>query len=589
MPNSQQPPVQIDPDTGVQLVPGDMPEWSDFARLVEPAALRPFVAGHAGRVLLAGPVSALLLGAIDAERVDVVLRGRPDAEAVVPLLGGRGQVYCGSVDGFAPFAPADGYDLVVALGGPDQLCGTDTTGLTDAELLRLVAGFVGADGRLVAGANNGAGLQHLVSADPRGLVDDEDAWQVGGEGYARRGLFLAELDTALGDAGLAAPELFGVYPHVSTPRFVASAQSLRTGGEAGSLARSLGARLAPAVYADRPLLGDPADLLDRTLESGLGLELAPGWLVWAARSQEAAVPDIALSWGESEQSPWAQRHVVARSGEHQVSWLGAGAPDTVGDGLRRDLMGAPVPAGELLEVLLRRECAARSHVGIRRLVVRYAEWVRSEWQETGRRVVAIPAGTVVLQDGSLALADPSWRVERDVSGTGAFVAGLLAFARGLEASAAPHPWNLSASADTICTSMAAMAGHVVTETDLADAATLLSELTPAGLVPAGDLPVAGLTGYRELLALVSEQALELREQQSRLTWLEGHLRRRDRENRDLEKTLRKYSGSISYKAFEASRRPRQKAKRVIVAQAKKHVSTDTFDRARSLRDRIRDR
>jgi hypothetical protein len=306
-----------------RLIGGEMLLWSDLSGEHGPgpvsgAAVTPLLAAARGRVLVAGPHDPALLDALPSGTdVTVLVRGVPDAEQLArrPEL----TVLCG---GPAKLTAEPAFDTIVALAGLERLGTAESDELTWAETLGLLRSALTSDGVLILGAENPMGMRRLV-APPRVLTDAD--WTPGYD--ETRPTSPETLRAALGLASRA----YAVYPELLRPETVLPAGATGGASEA-AVERALASTAAEAVV-------DPVPLALDAVRNGLGLALAPAWIVVAARD-ESLLPDVVAAppgTGETMERlvlRAAARRDLPRVRELLTAWQGGDA--------------AGVPAGQVL-------------------------------------------------------------------------------------------------------------------------------------------------------------------------------------------------------------------------------------------------
>ena len=232
------------------------------------------------RILLVGPRASRLLEDLPADaEVDVLVRGLPDARHLAALSGMRhaGAVHCGGLD---RFHPQEGYDVVVALDGPDVLISPDSPGMGHAAVLQLLGRWLGGDGTLVAAVANELGFDRQFRLQVREALDSDDQWHRGATGFDTRALYHRELDGALGAAALQPLALYAGFPAADTLSLLVAGE-LVDDPVVGSTAAGVAARMVQAHFSRQPSLVDAYEMALRLFDSGLALEFAPVWLVVA--------------------------------------------------------------------------------------------------------------------------------------------------------------------------------------------------------------------------------------------------------------------------------------------------------------------
>ena len=533
--------------SAVRLIGGEMLTGSDPAASSTVDATVLSLIGdalpRAGRVLLAGPHDQGLVTALTVRglAVDLLLRRLPDAREEYRRAGEAGEgadvrVFCGGLDRLT----GDTYNAVLAFDGTDRLCGPDSPPLSREALIRLLARLVAPAGLLALVVPNGLGVTRLA-----GLTKPADG--VAG---------LRRVAEALGDAGLRTGPALAVYPG-----FVAH-EALLADADDGLAA--LVAAACAAGYAERQVLSDPAELARDAVRHGLGVRLAPAWLVLAARGAEPPTArEGALETDRQTLPFWSTPQLITRgSGGLRREPLDP-RPRTLAH-LRRDpaALKGPLPAGRTLEESLLTACAAEDLAEVRALVRRYLRWLRdgavdgswrAVWSDdapgTGQLCPAVKMlstlDTVLDADGAPVPVDPSWVAELPVPAELVLIHALQRFSYRLLAGGHAHPWPAGVSPDRLAVTLAATAGVTVSPRDLA-AATAFAVYLEGPLQDAtgtGDAvryarlrerwaadPGRGAVaprGYREALATIGTLSAELAEARAQIKWLDATIADRD--------------------------------------------------------------
>ncbi|MFW5474973.1 hypothetical protein ACOCJ5_16815 [Knoellia sp. CPCC 206450] len=519
-------PHEIDPGSGVRMVGGEIPEWSDLTPDATPAAVERLVVGAAerlapgARVLLAGMPSARLRDRLpDALDVSVLVRGLPDARAladgsgssvggtpsVEPARSGMA-VIAGALDRL--HAAGDTFDLVVALGGPEATLAPDSTTPGARSWLRVVRELAGAGGAVVASVANPAGLDRLVGV---GRPDGDEAWASVGDQHEE------PLALATFEAGW---DVLAAYPSLEEPDLVVSAKDIATSTGAGQLAvRALAAHLD-----EREKVRDVWSTATTLLDTGLGLALAPAWVVVRGGAPEAPAPAV------------------------------------------------PAEA-QLVESRLREAVASRSHNRTRAVVTAYAAWLAGlsdstkPTDSTGAAHPEAPSET----HPATSSADL-----RDVLVDGAGVHSLVDGAAPAVAGGDDLERALTDFAERVCADGTARLWVAPTPAlVLADLLSMVGATSGTSSAPAASgaeaaahpsEPINGLDAIDDADARpspTSRQALLLRlrsaeeslgETRRQVTWLEGTLRARDRRIRTLERAI-SVESSAAYKVVHQLGRP----------------------------------
>lgn len=594
---------------------GDMGAWSDIR---DPGASRgvaalvaPIVsAKKPRRVLLLGPVASLLLPLVpQSTQVEVVVRGRLDAQSASDLGGLHRElrIVCGGFDRYEPVEP---FDLIVALGGPQRVIGFDTPGISYAAMTQKLVGMLADSGVMVLDGWNEVGVHQQLSTSPREQRQElNENWVVGAEGFDRRDLYLGEFENLLQESGLTIAKEYGVFPDPELP-WVFAARQVIDGRAPHSFVTQLTARSVAHAYSDQPVLVEPVGYATRMLEAGLGFQLAAGWLAIAGRGDalQFDAPDIVhCESGMAYQ--WARVTTVGvgenAKVEVKVAWANGSTDVEVSEGdIQRTIQPVNQESGVLLQDELREACAGGRHEPIRDLIRRYYAWLKDEasWQQRGNshKYFAVPDNVTIRNDGSLELFDPSWTRSIELTVDNAFVHGVRDFARKLLASASPHPWRSSISADELTRTLASMVGVgvsgalvdgiaeqevaaelVVSGRQATDSEELEEwiirnrEATATGLLT----PAATAVGYRELFAHDRQMSRAVNTMEAQIGWLEGTMKLRDRRIRELEAQIARIERTMMYQAGRAMGAPRRMATTMAMDRAVDSVPPSIRDRA----------
>ncbi len=489
----------------------EMRGGSDGPGHVGPAVL-PLLApmpGPGARVLIAGPVDDALVSGLrrDGYEVSVQLRSLEDAEAAAARLPAGVRVACGSLQRIG-----ERFDVVVALGGLDHLAGADAPIEDWPAALDILAGTVADGGLLAAIVRNDLGIGRLTTADITATHRDD----------AFAGSH-ADVVRWLSRTGLAAEAEIALFPDTADPTVLVHGSLF---GPADSTLAALVGGAYRTAETDPALLSDPRRLARDSVRHGLGLELAPGWLIVARRpdgvtaarpATETPVAGVVLTDPE-HRAFGSIPQVVTRSADG--SWsrarLPGGAPPRLTHATiarRPELLDGRLPTGQSFEELLLRATGRHDMLELRELLGRYARWlgVTTDWLDgtagpardcPPERVFGVPDNLV--DDGAdLSCFDPSWRVIAPVRADVAFLCGLRRFAGRVLAGARPHPWVSYQSPDRLAARLATMVGLAATEADLDAAAELdvaASALLGAVAVP---LTAAAIAAHPVIVPIVA--------------------------------------------------------------------------------------
>ncbi|GAA4209431.1 hypothetical protein [Actinocatenispora rupis] len=522
-----------------------------------------------GRVLVAGRHDDSLLTAL-ADRglaVDLVLRNLPDARAARTRLAASGvRVLCGGLDRLPP--DGSGYAAVIALDDPAALYGPDSPPRRWADTVALLAALAAPGAPALLLVRNGLGLDRLTGVAAASDTDVPPG--------------LAAVRTALAAAGLRTGSVLAAYPGL-----VAEETALAAAGD--GVASLVAAACLPGPA---PVLTDPAPLARDAVRHGLGVALAPAWVVLTCRADDdrptptaapTARPGIVLA-DRGVPDFWAVPQLLQRDadGGWRRAPLSADTAPRALDHLTRDpsTLDGPVPAGVPLRDLLVAAAAADDLVTARELVRAYREWLladgtdgdwRAVWagDETGHGPLAAPGKAVADLSGVLlgpdgpALADPSWSTTLAVPVDLVFLRALQRFCYELVAGGHRHPWPVGVSPDRLAVTLAATAGVAVSARDLAAAAAYAVHLDePRAPADGGDAkryaelrerwsadPGHGTvppTGYAEAVRLVGSLTAELADARAQIRWLDDSVAERDRRLGELGTLRRSVTYRIGY-------------------------------------------
>ncbi|MDT5039302.1 MAG: hypothetical protein QOE51_287 [Actinoplanes sp.] len=524
--------------TGVTLIGGEMPDWSDRGPDDRPAVggavlaeiLRRIAPGG-GRVLVAGPHDDTLIEALGT-RAEVVCLVRSEVDAV--RLARRGvPVLCGTL---AKLTEADRYDVVVALDGLDRLCSVEGAQLDWADGVQVLRRVLRPGGSLLLAVENELGVHRLVDRSAPTSAHGPGDWRPVGEFDETRPGNPTRLAARLSTDGLAVTWVAAAWPVPSEPTLLATPNALRD-GPVGALSAAAAAAVGSA-YAGRPVLSDPRRLAAAAVRGGLGAEFASSWIVLAHRAPrptlEFAPPPVLLGDGpvveltRDRDGGWV-RTVVSTGVNTAVS---AEASTTVSTRAGRDAGGltGPLPKGRLLEELLLAACLRHDLRTARRLLT---GWALSAGAGTFDNVL-VDGHTFALLDPSRAPVSPAAAVRR--------------FAETLLSGGYAHPWASATDLGSLAAVLSAAAG--LDELPLQRASSgPADELPPrpAESGPAFDSLREHFDSVREQ----EEQLRRLREQladaDARATWFAAELAGRDAELRRARLQIKAFSGKIGYR------------------------------------------
>lgn len=369
------------------------------------------------------------------------------------------RVVCGPLAEFRPPAGEPLFDLALLVGVLEYAGGVAGGGDGAAALLSQVSSLLAPSGVLVLAIENQLGLKYLLGAPEDhlgqpwvGIGDYPGSHGV--RTWARR-----PLACLLENAGFAAQRFFFPFPDYKLPRTLLSEAAYDH----------------PAELVDRLVRdpgGSPAVTSPRRshrvfLEAGLGPEVAPSFLVVAAREGVAIDP-----WLESEVLVYGFENT--RRGAARVNKL-----LRVNGELRirsSATLEQPFLAGPTLESLVLEACHRHDFPGLAQLMRLFAEAISAQSLEaagepagspfaatTGER--CLPAGFLGL-DLARCISTP-WGLrflQADHEGVGPVDAELVAlralwiFARDLVLGGAAHPWPPATTVDGIAVELALLAG-----------------------------------------------------------------------------------------------------------------------------------
>lgn len=232
---------ETDPDSGVPLIGGEMPDWTDRPSCspLLASVIRSAVPEQPGRVLLLGPRAAALHTMFPGAQV--VIRGLADARELHSADVG---VLCGSLRRVRP----DAFDLAICLDPPQRLLSPDDDGMGHLEVIDAVRALAPASLVAVQGGTP------LRTHNAIHSLAENSAWWVDQDGYDVRPPSLSVVRSALGSDQVAS-----LLPSITFTRAVKP------------VAEAVTARVR-AAFGDRP------EWLS-ALDAGVGDEVAGAWLV----------------------------------------------------------------------------------------------------------------------------------------------------------------------------------------------------------------------------------------------------------------------------------------------------------------------
>ncbi|NUT34892.1 MAG: hypothetical protein HOV79_17685 [Hamadaea sp.] len=585
----------------VEKVGMEMGYWSDLdqshgafrGRVAAPllrAVIRPGM-----RVLVAGPhTTDVIHAAAEAgAQVTVLLRSEQDAKAVRHATDAtsRPAVLCGSI---AEMLPEPAYDLVVALDGLHRLTSAEGDQLSWAEVYHRLVGLLLPGGSLLLSVPNALGVHHLVAMSPADepLADADwspeqllDETRPGSPDRLRR---------HVEESALTVRRMWAAYPSPSTPSLLIAPDLLADRDLVDALDGPLAAAWT-AHLAGRAVLSDPRTLTRSALVNGLALELAPAWLVLATASAPAPgverLPD-ALVGDPISDGPFNVTVALSRDdlGDVHVRTVDSGGAPGPASGLSREIeaLNRRLPTGRSLQSLLL--AASRRHdvPEIDRLLLAYADWLRSgrdEWNHVAGSFAFATFDNVVLAGDRLVLLDPSWSFARQPLTT-ALARAVRGFAALLQTGGHPHPWPSTLSVDALATVLASRCGVELTTADL----TLAIELEVALTAAAAGLdaeqraqldervrgagvgtPPPGVDGYRDLMVAQRRLRAELAHAHAKINWLDDAIATRDETLRGASRTADQLRRSMSYRVGRRVLAPGRGAVNVLRAMVNRYV------------------
>jgi hypothetical protein len=501
----------------LRLIGDEMMRWSDLdgnhgPGPVRGSALTPLVAAAHGRTLIAGPHDPALIDTAPPGDLTVLVRGRPDADALAARYADRHDVTvcCGGLDKLdvAPF------DTVIALDGLDRLRSAEGPQPTWEQTLRLLVAALRPGGRLVLTVENPLGMHTFLSLPTE---PDDGGWAATGEYDPTHPAGSARVTNHLRAAGLRAARTYAVYPAPISPTALLGADLLADDEVSGFL----GAALRRACAPTGSFLADPGRLAGGAVRHGVADALAPGWIVVADRAPaatRAALPEAVVVEGPAhyqvDRDPgggWARR-----AG-------GAGPADAV-------------PPGHTLEYHLIGACLRRDLPAMRTLL--------TAWQSDG--AAGVPAEQVIVgPDGAFTALGPGGKPS----------GALRQLADRLINGGFADWWTAPGDADDLARGLAAMAGQVL------DAAV------PAGTDSGPDQRV----DVGELVRTRDRLARELAEARAKARWYEEALTARDDSLKQARRTIELLSGAGPARfgmAFLGGVRTARRHLRVVVRHAR---------------------
>ena len=347
-----------------------------------------------------------------------------------------------------------------------------------ATLLPAIMGSLSENGVVVLAIENQLGLRYLLG----GVEDHHDKAWIGLADYpgakrsprtwTRRGL--GEL---LAGAGLTAQRWLFPYPDYKLPRVVLDEAAFRGGPD---LVEKLVRDPLQGSFGgnDGVVSGRIAHRLAMT--EGMGLSVAPSFLVVASRSPQALanVTQPGLAWLISGARRPAWRRTRRLGTDHTIQTTHSGLGDP-GSWLRQEhLVNEPLHPGRPLDACLHDAMRTADRDELARL---FALWRRTCTAQARaldpadlthpylphRQDVPVlpadhldvhPGNLIVGPDGSVTRVDLEWHAGHGVDAELVMLRALLEFARETVQGHAPHPWPDRTTVRGVLTELAALTG-----------------------------------------------------------------------------------------------------------------------------------
>ena len=581
---------------GVQMIGGDMFQWSDFTALtaledddpdgfdpkesddhgpevpeVPPPALlwEQLLGGVArvatGHVLLVGAQAARCLSLFsEATEVDVLLRARSDAAAATAAHPNV-RVWCGSL---VRFVPEQAYDLVIALDpfwsyySPDE--GMRSEQETIAGLRELAGG-----GTAIFRVTNRIGVDKMLTDHT-----PADRWEMPQGGYT-----LAEV-RGLGDVRIGC--VAG-----NTPSLYVSEQASAD----PALHGALGAYAAGVLAADQlpsSSIRDPWAVVPDLVSAGDWARMSPTWLVVDGK---AKLPGF-VSTTDDRLAPAWRRWVLAGN-DTSLRIVGAQGGDIRLGALRRlSASSEQIAAGELpAEALWRRVAATGEFELLREVVSAWSRWLETVPLE--QAFFASPENLVTGADGEPRLLDSTWSWSAG-SLDEAKVVCLRRFAQRLLDSGARHPWPSVTSLNAVVESLALMAGvdwqddellaSAVTTTARIDLLSTLGHDNDLGNRVERELAVgmqhrfslASKWSRQEGQRVLNKLASEATQREEQLAWCAATIRRQDGNLQGVRRQLESIEKSIPYKMARSLTWPGRAVIQAVKGVVKRSLPPSTW-------------
>lgn len=553
---------------GIHVLGGEMLNWSDsasneggFSSPLGVALLAHLGLTSSSRVLVIGPHSPGFISSLADSplEVDALVRSWPDAQDGHRHTAGKSVGwYCGPAARFLQLGRR--YDVVVALDGVERLEGADLPPLTRQQILTGLADVLTPEGTLLLGVGNPLGVTEILVPSVR---DADHQWPPSSDDRPWSGL--GEVGRACAEAGLVARTTLGAFPNRRSPTVLVSDDVLESATTDDRLLAPL-ARAADQEIAARPHLKDPRELSRAAVRAGLGLPLAPAWIIQLTRGEQEPPPGTLLVAEAADPGFWDACYSIAPTPNgvwtRRVLEEAAGIPRRVGQ-ISREVsrLDGELPAGSSLETHLAGLCERYDLAGMRHVLEQWTSWLRGlstdpEGTEAafgdhapvrqvlnGQHVFATLDNVIVTESG-LAILDTSWRVDTAFPTDVIVLRSLRRFAQHLLTGAVRHPWPFGSSPDTVSRALGVMVGITVTEQLRHEAAALESLVSPppsawvlgdrdaaAALeLTKGGRPLGSSTlgGLDEALAAVDRLTGDLAARSEQVDWLVRRIHVRER-------------------------------------------------------------
>lgn len=550
-----------EPLEGVRLLGSEMFTWSDLEGDIGPVGgpllpvlLERALRGRSGRALVVGPHDPGLIATVARTfaTTDVLVRSHPDALSLRATLHDEGvQVMCGA---FAALPQADGYDVVIALDGLGRLLSSDEPRLPWSSLVERLLALLAADGEILLGIGNTAGVDHLLALDPDSR-DIDAHWPLGQRIVDEVPLGLAELTERLGTL-MPGRELgtWAAYGPRLSPTLVAPSDAVRQLRKDGVFGALMERATRQSVAGHQPLR-EPGLVTRTLLQHGLGLDTAPLWIFHGRRPASAADDDAILCRDATTGEPG----VVVALTSGGTGWtreLVAEPPavrEQVAPGVVRDvaLLTGPVPTGTFVSDDLAECCVVQDMSAAGAIVRRYRDWLADGAGSAADGDPAPPVSSaraaltldLVVDTGQgLAAFDPSLRAEAAASVDEVLTRALVVFADDLLASGRRHAWPLSYGADQIARTLVAAAGLEVEKEALVRARELDAQLR----LDRADGGTPTLS-YAEAVELVERYRAHAADAEEQVEWLLVNIHRRQRWLWQSQRRNREVTRSAEYR------------------------------------------